>query len=102
MSDEDYVDTVEQTVAASPAAVFALLADPYRHPDIDGSGTVRSVQASESPLRVGATFDMRMLHGYSYSTRNEVLELEPDRVIAWRTRPLTRLDETLSDGATGA
>lgn len=90
MSEDEYVEQVERTVDAAPDAVFALLADPHRHPDIDGSGTVRSVQASELPLKVGSTFDMHMKRGYSYSTRNTVLELEPDRVIAWSTRPLTR------------
>lgn len=29
------------TVAAPPAAVFDLLADPRRHAEIDGSGTVK-------------------------------------------------------------
>ncbi len=29
------------TVAAPPATVFAILADPRQHPRIDGSGTVR-------------------------------------------------------------
>jgi hypothetical protein len=32
---------------------------------------------------------MHMKRGFSYSTRNTVLELEPDRLIAWSTRPLT-------------
>jgi hypothetical protein len=29
------------TVAAPPAAVFDLLADPRRHGEVDGSGTVK-------------------------------------------------------------
>ncbi|MBE7189335.1 SRPBCC family protein [Jatrophihabitans endophyticus] len=90
MADKGYVQQVELTVDAAPDAVFALLADPHRHPDIDGSGTVRSVQTTQLPLQVGSTFEMHMHHGFSYATRNTVLELDPGRVIAWQTRPLTR------------
>ncbi|HYJ54853.1 MAG TPA: dimethyladenosine transferase, partial [Mycobacterium sp.] len=30
-------------VAAPVAEIFALIVDPHRHPEIDGSGTVRDV-----------------------------------------------------------
>ncbi|WP_375490501.1 SRPBCC family protein [uncultured Jatrophihabitans sp.] len=90
MNDDKYLKHAELTIDAPPAEIFALLSDPDRHPEIDGSGTVRGVQASTAPLRAGSVFDMHMKHGYSYSTRNTVVELQPDRVIAWQTRPLTR------------
>jgi uncharacterized protein YndB with AHSA1/START domain len=90
VSEDQYLQQAELRIDAAPRAVFAVLSDPQRHPDIDGSGTVRSVQASQAPLAVGSTFDMHMKHGYTYSTRNTVIEYEPDRVIAWRTHPLTR------------
>ena len=38
-------------VAADPATVFELLADPRRHAEFDGSGTVR--QAVAGPARLG-------------------------------------------------
>jgi uncharacterized protein YndB with AHSA1/START domain len=90
MSDDKYVAHAVLTIAAPPGAIFALLADPQRHPEIDGSGTVRRVQESESPLRVGSTFDVHMQRGLPYTTRNTVLELETDHVIAWSTTPLTK------------
>ncbi len=89
MSDSDYVRSAERTIPAPPSAIFGLLSDPTRHPDIDGSGTVRRVRASEASLRLGSTFDMHMKRGFAYSTRSTVVELEPDRVVAWQTRPLT-------------
>ena len=89
MSDDAYLRSAARTIAASPQAIFALLSDPERHPDIDGSGTVRRVRASEKPLRRGSTFDMHMKRGFAYSTRSTVVDLEPDRLIAWQTRPLT-------------
>lgn len=88
-SSTDYVISVDRLVHATPAAVFALLADPQKHPELDGSGTVLRVRASQVPLEVGSTFDMHMKRGFKYSTRNTVTALEPDRLITWSTRPIT-------------
>ena len=51
MSDDAYLRSAERTIPFAPHEIFALLSDPSRHPDIDGSGTVRRVRASEMPLR---------------------------------------------------
>ena len=71
-------------VPAPPAEVFDLLADPRRHAEIDGSGTVKGVISGPERLSLGARFGMRMHFGLPYVIRNEVVELEPDRRIAWR------------------
>lgn len=71
-------------VPAPPAEVFALLADPRRHREIDGSGTVKGVVAGPDRLSLGDRFGMRMRLGVPYVISNEVVELEPDRRIAWR------------------
>lgn len=71
-------------VAAPPAEVFALLADPQRHAEIDGSGTVKGVVQGPERLALGDRFGMRMRLGLPYVISNEVVELEPDRRIAWR------------------
>ena len=47
---------VERSPAAPPDAVFALLVDPSRHRDIDGSGTVRDVKGESSRLTLGSVF----------------------------------------------
>lgn len=73
-------------LAATPRQVFDLLADPRTHPEIDGSGAVRSVLDAPSRLGPGAEFSMRMKAGASYTTRNTVVAFEPDREIAWRHR----------------
>ena len=86
-------ETVERVVAAPPATVFDLLADPSRHREIDGSGTVRTAPASR--LSLGARFTTDMKAGISYQMVNTVVEFEQDRRIAWQPRPsvsaLTRL-----------
>jgi len=73
------------TIEAPPATVFAIVADPHQHPRIDGSGSVRAVVDGPDRLEKGATFHVSMkLFGLPYKITNHVVELEPDRRIAWR------------------
>lgn len=72
------------TVVAAPAAqVFALLADPHRHHEFDGSGTVRGAASGPDRLALGDRFGMGMRQGLPYRTTNVVSEFEPDRHIGW-------------------
>jgi uncharacterized protein YndB with AHSA1/START domain len=71
-------------VAAPPEQVFDLLADPRRHPELDGSGTVKRAVRGPDRLSKGAHFGMRMRLGLPYLIRNEVVEFEENRRIAWR------------------
>ena len=72
------------TIAAPPATIFAILADPRQHARIDGSGTVRGVVSGPDRLELGSKFGMRMRIGAPYRIRNTVVEFEQDRLIAWR------------------
>ena len=71
-------------VAAPPQRVFDLLAEPGRHAELDGSGTVRGRLRGPARLSAGATFGMRMRLGLPYVIRNQVVEFEEGRRIAWR------------------
>jgi uncharacterized protein YndB with AHSA1/START domain len=84
MSD---VVTVERTIPASAERIFALISDPTRHRDIDGSGTVRGAKNTPERLTLGSTFGMNMRLGAPYSMKSTVIEYEPNRRIAWQTRP---------------
>ena len=89
--------SVSRVVPAPAAAIFALLADPSRHPEIDGSGTVVAPRSPGSrTLRLGDTFGMSMRMGLPYSTRNVVIELEPDRLIAWQTLAAAPFDRVVT------
>ena len=80
--------SVERFVKAPPSAVFALLADPSRHREIDGSGTLRDADGGSTRLALGDVFGMRMQAGPApYRMLNEVVEFEDDRRIAWQARP---------------
>ncbi len=84
--------SVERFVKAPPAAVFALLSDPSRHREIDGSGTLRDAVDGPTRLELGSRFGMHMKAGAPYTMINEVVEFKPDRRIAWQARP----DRTLA------
>jgi len=82
------VITAERVIKAAPEAIFALLADPSRHPDIDGSGSVKQAKAdAPTRLSLGSKFGMSMKLGIGYSMVNTVVEFEEDRRIAWQARP---------------
>lgn len=78
--------SVERVVHAPAAEIFAVISDPSRHHEFDGSGSVRNVRGEVSgPARLGDRFGMSMKIGLPYAMDNEVVEFDQDRVFAWRT-----------------
>jgi len=84
-SDPAKIVSRSAIVAATPDAIFALLVDPQRHKEIDGSGSIQSAQMS-APQRLSlhAKFGMNMKMGLRYKITNTVVEFEEGRQIAWR------------------
>ena len=82
-----WVESVERTIGAPAERIFAIVADPRRHKDIDGSGTVRDATDLPDTLSLGATFGMNMEYGGSYAMVSTVIEYDPPRRIAWQSRP---------------
>jgi hypothetical protein len=82
----DTVVNVERVIEAPAADIFAIVADASRHPEIDGSGSVKQLkQGAPEKLALGTTFGMSMKLGVPYSMSNTVIEFEPDKRIAWQT-----------------
>jgi uncharacterized protein YndB with AHSA1/START domain len=79
--------SVERFVRAPAEKIFAILADPSRHREIDGSGTVRDAVEAPARVELGSRFGMDMKAGGAYRMVNEIVEFEPDRRIAWQARP---------------
>ncbi|MEY9213950.1 SRPBCC family protein [Thermobifida halotolerans] len=91
-------------VNAPAEEVFAVIADPRRHPDLDGSATVRGHLHGPTRLTAGSEFGMDMkMFGVPYRMTNRVVEYEKDRRIAWRHIGAHRWRwelEPLDDGTT--
>jgi hypothetical protein len=84
MTDERYV--VTRTIAAAPADVFAVLADPARHKDTEPGDWVRDAVDTEPITAVGQMFAVNMFleqAGGDYVMHNVVTAFEKDRTIAW-------------------
>jgi uncharacterized protein YndB with AHSA1/START domain len=81
------VVTVERVIPAPPEKIFELLADPQRHKEIDGSGTVQGVRGTSERLKLGSKFGMSMRIGMRYGMTSTVIEYEENRRIAWQPRP---------------
>jgi uncharacterized protein YndB with AHSA1/START domain len=92
------VVSVERVIPATPEAIFALISDPRRHHEFDGSGTVRSAKDVPDSLQLGATFGMDMKLGVPYSMVSRVIEFEQDRRLAWQTVPPYPLADKLAGG----
>jgi uncharacterized protein YndB with AHSA1/START domain len=83
VSDKKITRTV--VVHAPAKRIFDLLADPSKHPLIDGSGTVLAPGGVQPQrLELGSRFGMNMKQGMGYRVTNRVVEYEQDRLIAWR------------------
>ena len=72
-------------VAAPAAELYAMAADPRRHHELDGSGTVRANIKMPPEVVVGSKFStsMKML-GVPYRVTSTMTVLKPDEVVEWR------------------
>jgi hypothetical protein len=94
----DLTESVERFIAAPAGEIFALIADPSRHKDIDGSGTVVQAKEPGRQVAMGDTFGMSMKKGLGYSMVNTIIEFEQDRRIAWQTKPANGFMEKMIGG----
>ncbi|MGH3953614.1 SRPBCC family protein [Mycobacteroides salmoniphilum] len=72
-------------VSAPASELFGIVADPRRHHELDGSGTVGQNIRTPDHLEVGSHFSTGMrMFGLPYRITSTVTALEPDKVIEWR------------------
>jgi uncharacterized protein YndB with AHSA1/START domain len=77
--------SLTRTVDAPATKIFELLANPAKHPLLDGSGSVvGSLGTGSRRLELGANFGMDMKIGLPYKVKNTVVEFEEGSLIAWR------------------
>ncbi|CAN5407562.1 SRPBCC family protein [soil metagenome] len=73
-------------IETSPPVIFAILADPASHHEIDGSDSVQEITSTQTSRRLalGDRFGMNMKIGLPYKVRNTVVEYDENRLIAWQ------------------
>jgi uncharacterized protein YndB with AHSA1/START domain len=89
MSTEKSI-TVHRDIPAPANDVFAVLSNPARHVELDGSGFVQGVDHADRVTATGQSFRMNMSGdhmGGDYQTDNVVSGFESDKLIAWKTAP---------------
>jgi hypothetical protein len=77
--------TVSRRICAPAHDIFRLLASPVRHPEFDGSESLRGAGSTAVISGVGDVFVMKMCfpHIGDYEMNNHVVEYEQDRRIGW-------------------
>ncbi|MGO8850178.1 MAG: SRPBCC family protein [Mycobacterium sp.] len=72
-------------VAAPVEELYALAADPRRHRELDGSGTVRENVKAPVKIAVGSKFSTKMkMYRLPYRITSTVTALRPNEVVEWR------------------
>jgi uncharacterized protein YndB with AHSA1/START domain len=72
-------------IDAPAARIFSVVSDPAMHPEVDGTGMLRSAVDNKPVTQVGDVFYINMVHWHlgGYVMANHVVEFEHDRLIAW-------------------
>ena len=78
------VKSARIVINAPAEQIFALLANPRRHKEIDGSSTIQENLSGPDKLVLGSKFGMQMHLGIDYRISNTVVEYEENKLIAWR------------------
>lgn len=73
-------------IQANAEQIFALVADPHRHPELDGSGTVRDTPVTGPDLlSKGAKFTVGMKQwGCPYKITSTVTAFDHGRLLEWQ------------------
>ncbi|MCV7006292.1 SRPBCC family protein [Mycobacterium gordonae] len=72
-------------VAAPASELFAMAADPRRHRELDGSGTVQANVKAPAQLAEGSKFSTNMkMFALPYRITSTVTAFKPDELIEWR------------------
>jgi hypothetical protein len=72
-------------VGAPASELFAIVADPRRHHELDGSGTVVDNIRAPAELTAGSKFSTKMrMFGVPYRITSTVTALTPDALVEWR------------------
>ena len=83
-TDNEKIKSARIVINAPAEKIFAILTDPRRHKEIDGSSTIQENISGPDKLVLGSKFGMQMHLGIDYRIRNTVVEYKENQLIAWR------------------
>ena len=83
-TDNEKIKSARIVINAPAEKIFAILSDPRRHKEIDGSSTIQENISGPDKLFLGSKFGMKMHLGIDYRIRNTVVEYKENELIAWR------------------
>ncbi len=86
MTEDEYQPVaVSRRICAPAHVIFEVLANPVRHPEFDGSESLRGAGSTAVITGVGDVFVMKMhfSHIGDSEMNNHVVEYEPDRRLGW-------------------
>jgi hypothetical protein len=77
--------SISRDIDAPAARIFAVVSDPAMHPELDGTGMLRSAVDNEVITQVGDVFHISMVHWHlgNYVMAKHVIVFEQDRRIGW-------------------
>jgi uncharacterized protein YndB with AHSA1/START domain len=77
--------SVSRDIPAPAERLFSILACPSAHPDVDGTGMLRTASEDSVISKVGDVFTMNMFNDEmgAYVMENRVVEFVPGRRIVW-------------------
>lgn len=64
--------------------IFDYVANPLNHAKFDGSGMVKGKLIGPEKLFLGAKFGMKMKQGIPYYIKNQVIDFQDGKTIAWQ------------------
>jgi hypothetical protein len=102
MADVEYQPvTVSRRIGAPAHDIFQVLANPVRHLEMDGSGSLRGAASTAMISGVGDVFVMKMYFSHlgDYEMNNHVVEYEQDRRIGWEPEAGRGHPDTAEDGS---
>ena len=73
--------SASREMAAEPARIFELIADPAQQPRWDGNDNLAEAHAGQRVRRAGDVFTMTLTRGGI--RQNHVVEFDEGRLIAW-------------------
>jgi hypothetical protein len=80
----EQIKSARIVINAPAEKIFAILSNPHRHKEIDGSHTIQENISGPDKLVLGSKFGMKMRLGVNYRIKNTVVEYQENSLIAWR------------------